>query len=192
MILEVQADYKGRFEIPPVVEALVQGAFGQLVYKVSEDLLREAVSRTPIDTGTLRGSGSVSLDGMPLIQYGRKSRTSKKTGKTSSITAPTMKVGIKTVAQYCGKLSISGTHTFTFSVGFNTPYACVIHEGVYRLGRRSVRANARHNKYPVWQHGTGQFGKIGPKFLTRAWQDNEAKYINYIKTLGGDGNITVK
>jgi hypothetical protein len=206
MILEVTADDRGRFNIPPVMAALVQGGFAQMLYYVSEDLLREAVNRTPIDTGLLRASGNVSLDGMSLIEYSSASRMPKggfgqKTKKGvpkhgAQYQFASLKVPQTTVAQYAANLALHGQNIFTFSVGFNTPYACVIHEGVYRLGRRSAKASSRRSNHPVWTHSVGsasmQYGKVGPKFLTRAWDENEAKYIAYLKRFGGGGATVIK
>lgn len=205
MIIQVTANAQGQFSIPPVIGAVVQGGFAQMLYFVSEDLLREAVNRTPIDTGLLRASGSVSLDGMPLIEYSSASRMPKggwgqKTKKGAykrgaQYQFPSLKVNNQTVIAYATNLAMHGRNWFTFAVGFNTPYACVIHEGVYRLGRRSVKASARRKNYPVWTHSAGgatmQYGKVGAKFLSRAWADNEAKYLNYLRSFGG-GTIRIK
>jgi hypothetical protein len=180
MIIQAQTDTQGRFNTEGIVAAVVQGGFAQQVYYVAEDLLRESVNRTPLKTSHLRETGNVDLDGMSLIQLSKGGR------------GFALHMSPNTVAAYATQLALTGQHTFTFSVGFNTPYACVIHEGTYRLGRRSVRASARHKKTsPVWQHGTAQFGKIGPKFMTRAWQDNEAKYLAYLKSFGGKGGVKV-
>lgn len=200
MIVQVTTDAQGRFDINPVIGAVVQGGFAQMLYFVSEDLLREAVNRTPIDTGLLRASGSVALDGMPLVEYQQKVQTKRRKTKKgyqsfqARVVVPSLKVDKKTVTAYAQSLALAGRFYFTFSVGFNTPYACVIHEGSYRLGRRSVKATARRKDYPIWTHGLGpgamQYGKVGPKFLTRAWADNEAKYLTYLRSLGG-GTIKV-
>jgi hypothetical protein len=204
MIIQVTTDEFGNFSIPPIMAAVVKGGFGQMLYFVSEDLLREAIGRTPIETGLLRASGSVSLDGMPLIEYFSASRApaggfgqkTKKgeTKKGAQYFAPSLKMGGEAVAEYVSRLSLSGINMFVFSVGFNTPYACVIHEGVYRLGRRSVKATARRKAHPVWEHSNNgfkqQYGKVGPRYLSRAWSDNEAKYLTYLRSFGG-GTVKV-
>jgi len=98
-----------------------------------------------------------------------------------------------------------GTKKFKFNIGFATPYALWIHEyrpkiagpfGGVKLGKRSLQATRAHKKiYASWPNRKRKvwvaaklkpyYGKVGSKYLTRAWTDNEARYLAYLNKWAG-------
>lgn len=75
----------------------------------------------------------------------------------------------------------SQVHRLEFKVGFHTPYALYVHEAKYRLGARSKKAAEKKGK---------NFGKVGPKYLTRAFSDNLQRYLGFLKRWSQTGNGT--
>ena len=106
------------------------------VAKAALRLLDDAINETPgtpVDEGTLRGSGSAHVDGQKVF---------------GSIVA---------------------------SVGFNTPYAAVMHEGEWKSGPLAGVKIQNYN-----DPGTGE------KFLERPMSENRDTYLGIVaKEIGG-------
>lgn len=135
-------------------------AIKRTAINVEEDLLRKARDRSPVRTGTLIGSGVGRCTDMG---YGRG---------------------------------------FKIEVGFDTPYAIKMHEAHYQAhdphdngrDKRLVTLRLRHKGVKVsqviakrtpdgmWIDSKGN--KHGRKYLTRAWDDNKARYMAAFEAQG--------
>lgn len=190
--ISIVPEADGSFDVDAVVSMVVMAGVAPTLYTVVEDVLKEAVNRANIKTGLLRSTGNVVLvgDNNPLIemqlanQMGKKRKSGRVYAGTISIAR---KEGINAVAikAYLAMRS-SGQLRVAFRIGFHTIYARYIHQGDWKsLGKRSAQANQAKRKKKL-QSGAmmivpGRYaGKIGKFYLTRAWTDNQSKYLSFI------------
>ena len=128
------------------------------VAKAAMRLLDDSINETPgvpIDEGTLRGSGSAHVDGQ--LEQVAPVVGGTPTPMTDPI--PEDKVFGSIVA----------------SVGFNTPYAAVMHEGEWKSGPLAGVKIQNYN-----DPGTGE------KFLERPMSENRDTYLGIVaKEIGG-------
>ncbi len=190
--IKITPNPDGSFDVNDVLKMVVLSGVAPTVYTVAEDVLKEAVNRANIKTGLLRSTGNVSLDGdvNPLIEMQLANPIGKKRkgvkvypgsvtmGKHESTNIVAMKALLA--------MRASGRLSFTFRIGFHTPYARYIHQGDWkRLGSRSQQANTAKRKKRLSTGNVvivpGRYaGKIGKFYLTRAWTDNQGRYISFI------------
>ena len=165
----------GDFQIEPVVQSVIMGGFAQVIYMISEDLLREAVGRANIKTGLLRSTGNVRLEDQEVVAMELSNAIKSGPTKSGKLRAGRVYVGKKenpTTVAIRAMQQAKTSSTFKFVVGFATPYARYIHQSDRwtKLGPRSLRANSG-----------GKFkGRVGKYYLTRAWDDNQSRYFSFL------------
>lgn len=124
--------------------------------KAASALLNDTITdfpQTPLDEGTLRGSGSVFVQN-------ELTQTAPSTGGTPTPAT----VGDETLTP----------DVVTAVVGFNTPYAAYQHEGQRKDGSHMVKTyGAGKNKKKGIMGPTG----TGKKFLEKKLFDNEDAYV---------------
>lgn len=187
----------GSFDTTEVLRQVVTAGVAPTLYKISEDVLKEAVGRANIKTGLLRSSGNVILvnDNNPLIEM--QLVDGGKVLKNGTVSPGTVRVGRKDATNIVAlkalnAMSKSGSNKIAFRIGFHTAYAEYIHEGPWKnLGYRSRQANnAKRRKSDRYGNVTvvpGRYaGKVGKYYLKRAWTDNETRYIVFFKSKVGN------
>jgi len=167
----------GRLKVGSIMREL-RGEAAEVLYRCSEDLLRKAVTFTPIKEGTLRGSGNVAFSPGNRSVFGMK--------KVGRHRVQAKKVPDPNLIRRLGK----GTTVdkLSFTVGFYTPYAEKVHEGTYKLGKYSQQANTAVN--PKTGKARSFAGQIGPKFLSRGLAANIERYRAYLQTWAKRGTGT--
>lgn len=147
----------------------------------AESILTEAIDETPIETGTLRRSGTVTVGGLPdgaQVYKAAEAGTDQKDG------------------------GIVGKEKAVY-ISFNTPYALVVHEGAapHKITvdtAKSLAVPVRKWKGKVNPYGSGKLpmlskdgryvllgrsvnhpGSTGFKYLENAFNRNKAKVIKY-------------
>lgn len=191
--LQVLINDDGSFDVQGILEAIVVAGFAPAVYSVCEDVLKEAVNRTPILTGLLRSTGNVKLDGSPndLMRMQLASSLARRPKKNTTVSPGAVSVSFRESKRAVGLKALyamarSGGKSFTFRIGFHTSYARFIHEGGdpalgrtwSSLGPKSQKANTKKVKGKPGRYA----GKVGKGYLRRAWRDNEAKYIQFLRS----------
>jgi hypothetical protein len=147
----------------------------------AEAILTEAIDETPVETGTLRRSGTVTVGGLPdaaKVYEAAEAGTDQKDGGT---------IG-KEKAVY---------------ISFNTPYALVVHEGaaphkitvdtakslavpvrkwkgdVNPYGSGKLPMLSKDGKYVLLGRSVNHPGSTGFKYLENAFNRNKQKVIKY-------------
>ena len=147
----------------------------------AEGILTEAVDAAPVDTGTLRRSGTVTVGGIPdaaKVYEAAEAGTDQKDGGT---------IG-KEKAVY---------------ISFNTPYALVVHEGaaphkitvdtakslavpvrkwkgdVNPYGSGKLPMLSKDGKYVLLGRSVNHPGSTGFKYLENAFNQNKQKVLKY-------------
>ena len=149
----------------------------------AEAILTEAIDETPIDTGTLRRSGTVTVGGLP----------------NSTKVYEAAEAGTEQKNAFPGEI---GKEKAVY-ISFNTPYALVVHEGaaphkitvdtakslavpvrkwkgdVNPYGSGKLPMLSKDGKYVLLGRSVNHPGSTGFKYLENAFNRNKQKVIKY-------------